>query len=160
MGATCSVYGTECRRCINAESGLPVVNARSLEAARHGDVEALEQAVAEGASVNAVDVHSWSALHYAAAAGQLEVCKFLLQQGSDVNSTLNDFSTPLMLAVEEGHLHVAQLLLSNGAVPWCKDETGFTAKDRCDKSIQTELLQLLATLPQGYRKVDADAVHI
>ncbi|CAE7776980.1 Mtpn, partial [Symbiodinium necroappetens] len=108
--------------------------------------------------VNAVDTHSWSALHYSAASGQLEVCKFLLQQGCDINSTLNDFSTPLMLAVEEGHLNVAQLLLSNGAVPWCKDETGFTAKDRCDKSIQAELLQLLAA--PGYRKVDAEAVRV
>ncbi|CAE7242050.1 Mtpn [Symbiodinium natans] len=122
-------------------------------------VLAVERSVAEGASVNAVDVHGWSALHYSAQSGQLEVCKFLLQQGSDINGTLNDFSTPLMLAVEEGHLNVAQLLLSNGAVPWCKDETGFTAKDRCDKSIQAELLQLLAT-PQGYRKVDADAVRV
>mmetsp|Transcript_107220 Transcript_107220/g.149465 ORF Transcript_107220/g.149465 Transcript_107220/m.149465 type:complete len:159 (-) Transcript_107220:61-537(-) len=158
MGATCSVYSTECRRCINAESGLPVVNARLLEAARKGDLEAVERSVAEGASVNAVDTHSWSALHYSAASGQLEVCKFLLQQGCDINSTLNDFSTPLMLAVEEGHLNVAQLLLTNGAVPWCKDETGFTAKDRCDKSIQAELLQLLAA--PGYRKVDAEAVRV
>eukprot|EP00439_Symbiodinium_sp_Y106_P027889 s2080_g3.t1 len=136
--------------------------------------KAVERSVAEGASVNAVDTHSWSALHYSAASGQLEVCKFLLQQGCDINSTLNDFSTPLMLAVEEGHLNVAQLLLTNGAVPWCKDETGFTAKerrtglqifstflageDRCDKSIQAELLQLLAA--PGYRKVDAEAVRV
>ncbi|CAJ1372158.1 unnamed protein product [Effrenium voratum] len=145
MGGSCSVLGTaECRRCINADGGPPAVNARLLEAARQGDMEAMERSVTEGASVNAVDTHGWSALHYTAAAGQLEVCKFLLHHSSDVNSTLNDFSTPLMLAVEEGHLNVAKLLLSNGAMPWCKDETGFTAKDRCDKSIQTDVAQLLS----------------
>ncbi|CAE7339060.1 MTPN [Symbiodinium microadriaticum] len=136
----------ECSPCVELAEAHAQARLHIFRAPRHS------------ACINAVDTHSWSALHYSAASGQLEVCKFLLQQGGDINSTLNDFSTPLMLAVEEGHLDVAQLLLSNGAVPWCKDETGFTAKDRCDKSIQAELLQLLAA--PGYRKVDAEAVRV
>eukprot|EP00434_Breviolum_minutum_P021896 symbB.v1.2.019325.t1/scaffold1577.1/size110854/3 len=137
------------------------------------------RALKEGASVNAVDGQGWSALHYSSASGQLEaqflilgfchfsvffpmifeVCKYLLNQSSDVNSTLHDFSTPLMLAVEEGHLDVAKLLLSNGAMPWCKDETGFTAKDRCDKSIQADLTQLLVS-PGDYHRVETGPVKM
>ncbi|CAL1174091.1 unnamed protein product [Cladocopium goreaui] len=62
-----------------------------------------------------------------------------------------------MLAVEEGHLDVARLLLDKGALPWCKDETGFTAKDRCDKSIQSDLTQLLLI---GGHRVESPVVRV
>eukprot|EP00440_Ansanella_granifera_P050866 gb/GFBE01055130.1/.p1 GENE.gb/GFBE01055130.1/~~gb/GFBE01055130.1/.p1 ORF type:complete len:156 (+),score=38.71 gb/GFBE01055130.1/:1-468(+) len=146
MGTSCSLVGTsECRRCINAETSSPATNARLLEAARLGNVQALQLAVKEGASVVSCDAHGWAALHYGAASGNIEVCRALLAERSDINSTLNDFSTPLMLAVEEGHLEVAKLLLENGALPWCKDEIGFTAQDRCDKSMKAELAKLLGS---------------
>jgi len=121
-----------------------------------GQVEAVRSAVREGASVNAADPHGWTALHYCSANGNLEVCKALVDHCSDVNTTLPDFSTPLMMAVEEGHLSIARLLLDNGALPNRKDEDGFTALDRCDKSIKTELSKML-TLPMSdrYRKLDA-----
>eukprot|EP00930_Biecheleria_cincta_P025065 TRINITY_DN17881_c0_g1_i1.p1 TRINITY_DN17881_c0_g1~~TRINITY_DN17881_c0_g1_i1.p1 ORF type:complete len:163 (+),score=37.00 TRINITY_DN17881_c0_g1_i1:165-653(+) len=162
MGSSCSnvvVSTSECRRCINAENSAPASNAKLVESARLGDPQGIYLALKEGASVNAPDAHGWLALHYGSASGNLQVCKALLEQCSDVNCTLNDFSTPLMLAVEEGHLAVAKLLLENGALPWCKDETGFTAQDRCDKTIQPDLAKLLASpTSDSYRKVNGTKV--
>lgn len=132
---------------------MPGHNARLVEASRTGDTATVRAAVKEGASVNAADPHGWTALHYCSANGNLEVCKTLVDHCSDVNLTLPDFSTPLMLAVEEGHLAIAKFLLDNGALPKCKDEDGFTAQDRCDKSIKDELKQLLKfPVSERYRK--------
>eukprot|EP00931_Biecheleriopsis_adriatica_P109889 TRINITY_DN84158_c0_g1_i1.p1 TRINITY_DN84158_c0_g1~~TRINITY_DN84158_c0_g1_i1.p1 ORF type:complete len:158 (+),score=36.14 TRINITY_DN84158_c0_g1_i1:101-574(+) len=157
MGTTCSVSTSECQRCINSENSAPASNARLVEAARLGDLQALQSAVKEGASVNAPDAHGWVALHYCSAAGNAEVCSALLEERGDVNQVLHDFSTPLMLAVEEGHLAVAKLLLANGALPWCKDDEGFTAQDRCDTSIKADLAKLLGSPENGGRKAGTKA---
>lgn len=101
------------------------------EAARRGCVEGTLECLAQGAPAASRDIHGWTALHYAAAEGRLEVCRVLLEFGGDIDALLPDRSTPLMLAVEEGHLHLAQLLLERGASSNCKDEAGFTALDRC-----------------------------
>lgn len=141
----------ECRKCI--ETSNQSQTTRLVEAARNGDVQALQAAMREGASFNAPDAHGWTALHYCAANGNMEVCKLLVDHCSDVNSTLPDFSTPLMLAVEEGHLPIARFLLDNGALPRCKDEDGFNAQDRCDKSIKPELEKILSRpVSEGYAK--------
>eukprot|EP00929_Paragymnodinium_shiwhaense_P014635 TRINITY_DN122565_c0_g1_i1.p2 TRINITY_DN122565_c0_g1~~TRINITY_DN122565_c0_g1_i1.p2 ORF type:complete len:163 (-),score=39.36 TRINITY_DN122565_c0_g1_i1:149-637(-) len=152
MGASCSLASTECRRCIEPENGSIGQNIRLVDAARVGDVEAVKQAVRDGASVNTADSHGWTALHYCSANGNVEITRILVDSGSDVNTTLPDFSTPLMLAVEEGHLDIAKILLERGALPKCKDEDGFTVQDRCDKSIKNELIKLLSA---PLKKVDA-----
>eukprot|EP00928_Gymnodinium_smaydae_P033876 TRINITY_DN2413_c0_g8_i1.p1 TRINITY_DN2413_c0_g8~~TRINITY_DN2413_c0_g8_i1.p1 ORF type:complete len:158 (-),score=34.68 TRINITY_DN2413_c0_g8_i1:137-610(-) len=154
MGASCSLASSECRRCIEAESNNIGQNFRLVEAARQGNLQAVKTLVLnEGANVNAPDPHGWTALHYAAASGNLEVTRTLIDYCGDVNSTLPDLSTPLMLAVEEGHLSVADLLLTNGALVKVKDEDGFTAQDRCDKSIKDDLARLLAMpVSDQYRK--------
>jgi len=114
-----------------------------IEAAQVGDPQAVQTAIKEGANLNSIDLHGWSALHYGSAGGHLTVCKVLVESSCDVNMTLPDFSTPLMLAVEEGHLSIARYLLDGGALPHRKDEDGFTAHDRCDKSIQQALSKYL-----------------
>mmetsp|Transcript_135163 Transcript_135163/g.431991 ORF Transcript_135163/g.431991 Transcript_135163/m.431991 type:complete len:162 (-) Transcript_135163:61-546(-) len=153
MGASCSLASTECRRCIESDVGGHGQNSRLVDAARTGDAQAVADAVKQGATVNSPDAHGWTALHYCAAAGHLEVCKVLVDHCSDVNATLPDFSTPLMLAAEEGHLAIAKFLLDNGALSKCKDEDGFTAQDRCDKNIEGDLRKLLALpVSERYRK--------
>mmetsp|Transcript_3128 Transcript_3128/g.6506 ORF Transcript_3128/g.6506 Transcript_3128/m.6506 type:complete len:161 (+) Transcript_3128:297-779(+) len=160
MGTSCSLASTECRRCADSDTTAGHgQNSRLVEAARVGDAQAVQNAIRHGAAANAADSHGWTALHYSAAGGHLEVCKVLVDHCSDVNATLPDFSTPLMLAAEEGHLSIAKFLLDNGALPKCKDEDGFTAQDRCDKNIEAELKKLLALpISERYRKLNGAAV--
>jgi hypothetical protein len=114
---------------------------RLAEAARNGDVSQTRDILAqlpEGAPSCVQNKDGWTALHYAASEGHLEVCQLLLNARGDANVELPDFSTPLMLAVEEGRLPVAELLLKNGARWQSKDEAGFTAMDRCAPDLRPE----------------------
>eukprot|EP00929_Paragymnodinium_shiwhaense_P055804 TRINITY_DN27932_c0_g2_i2.p1 TRINITY_DN27932_c0_g2~~TRINITY_DN27932_c0_g2_i2.p1 ORF type:complete len:439 (-),score=46.07 TRINITY_DN27932_c0_g2_i2:200-1516(-) len=92
------------------------------------------------------DVHSWTALHYGAAEGHVEICSVLLDGRADIDSQLLDRSTPLMLAAEEGHEGVAKLLIERGAKAWLKDEVGFTALDRCASRIQPAFAEYVKEL--------------
>ena len=57
-----------------------------LEAALIGDTDALREALAAGADVNAVDVFGWTSLMYAARFGHEACVKLLLAAGADVNA--------------------------------------------------------------------------
>lgn len=77
-----------------------------------------------GCDVNRRNLSGWSALHYAAHHGWLDVLYALLANGADVNAS--DFwgKTPLMLAAAEGQLHVVTALVAAGAdVSLTNDET-------------------------------------
>jgi hypothetical protein len=65
--------------------------------------------------VNAVDDHEWTALHWAAENGRVDVVKVLIQNGADLNAVDINKCTALHRAAEDGHVDVVKLLLQNGA---------------------------------------------
>mmetsp|Transcript_134072 Transcript_134072/g.286670 ORF Transcript_134072/g.286670 Transcript_134072/m.286670 type:complete len:159 (-) Transcript_134072:8-484(-) len=152
MGSSCSAALSESIRhlqssgIIEDDSATGSLSAKLLEAARRGDAERARACLLEGASADHADSDGWAPLHYGASAGHAEVCRLLLEFQADANAALPDLSTPLMLAVEEAHIHVAKLLLEGGALAKCKDEDGFTAATRCDKSVQDEFRRLTSAL--------------
>lgn len=91
-----------------------------LRAATAGDVEALARVVAvEGAAAVRLDGDSeeLTALHLAAAAGQLEAVNYLLSPAVNADARaarLNNF-TPLHSAAMKGHAAVCEALLRAGA---------------------------------------------
>ena len=52
-----------------------------------------------------------TALHVAAAAGQVEVVRWLVENGADVNETTSNGNRPLFLAVSTGHEAIVRILL-------------------------------------------------
>ena len=56
-----------------------------------------------------------TALHRAAARGQVEAVRLLVKRGADVNAVDDEGTTPLILASYRGHVEVAKLLLQAGA---------------------------------------------
>ena len=56
-----------------------------------------------------------SALHYAAAAGNLPLIRLLVKSGASVNLPRRDRATPLLLAAKNGQTQAVELLLSKSA---------------------------------------------
>jgi len=89
------------------------------DAALTGDVELMEMLIANGADVDARDVHGYTPLILAIQEGYTDIAKTLIAHGADVNARAasdggNDV-TPLYLSIILGRGVVESLLLDNGA---------------------------------------------
>jgi len=71
-----------------------------------------------GAQVNRP---GWTALHYAAASGDLDIMKLLLERSAFIDAASPTGTTPLMLAAREGQEQAVKLLLEEGADATLKD---------------------------------------
>ena len=72
-----------------------------------------------GANVNAAltrkNASGWTALHYAAVNGDLELVKYLIRHGANINKATAEGSSPLFLANLGGHDDVVKILRNAGA---------------------------------------------
>ncbi|XP_069936428.1 osteoclast-stimulating factor 1 [Cherax quadricarinatus] len=87
-----------------------------IDAARRGNLALLEECLAAGVSVNALDKSGASSLHAAAQGGHIDCVLRLLKEPKleiDLQNKLGD--TPLHCAAYRGHGEVVQLLLKHGA---------------------------------------------
>jgi ankyrin repeat protein len=66
--------------------------------------------VDHGADVNAAQQGGWTALHQAAAHGQIQLVELLLSKGAEINSASNEGKTPLDMAHENQQEDVINLL--------------------------------------------------
>ena len=73
----------------------------------------------KGADINAAltkpSAVGWTALHYAAINGDVELVKYLIKYGADINKATGEGSTPLYLAQLAKHEEIVKLLKSAGA---------------------------------------------
>jgi len=88
------------------------VDIQLLCAAKHGDVDAAQRFLDQGADVNAKDEAGLTPLHLAAWRSHVEVARLLIQRGAEVNSGR---ITPLDWAASHGQKDVVKLLVANGA---------------------------------------------
>lgn len=86
-----------------------------VEAASAGDLDAVAQALAAGADMNATDREGRTALVYAAGKAHQEVLDLLLAKGADVEKPDPDGWTPLMFAGNNGHPGCMKALVAKGA---------------------------------------------
>lgn len=86
-----------------------------LAAGQAQDRAAVARALAAGAPVDARDADGWSALMFAAAAGDVELMRLLLRSRADANQRTNDGQTPLFAAVVSGKADAVRMLLQAGA---------------------------------------------
>ncbi len=123
-----------------------------LDAADHGQLDALRAGLDAGIDVNAADAGGWTALLTAARAVQKDAVVLLLERGADVHATrAGDFSALHLVeqaAREDGlsprHLEVAALLLDAGIDPNVLAGKGRQSPVRNAAALgQAPLLQLL-----------------
>jgi len=82
-------------------------------------IEMLDLLRKKGANINAAlqrkSAMGWTALHYAAINGDVELVKYLIKYGANVNKATGDGSTPLYLAELGKHEEIIKLLKNAGA---------------------------------------------
>lgn len=100
----------------------PVVN-NVLDAARYGDLEALEDYIAIK-KADMTDPSGRTALHYAVAYDSAEAAAMLLEAGADVNAADSTGNTALHFAAGYGRRSAVRALLNVGADVGVKNSEG------------------------------------
>ena len=96
-----------------------------LEAAEAGKLEGVLEALRLGADISAETSDGWTALHFAAAQGRVDVARALLDAGANVSAdTTSVRRTPLHWAARNGRTETVHLLLRRGAQTASRDTEG------------------------------------
>jgi ankyrin repeat protein len=103
---------------IDLEAKAPNGNTALMMAAFRQNKPVLLDMLKRGAQVNQP---GWTALHYAAAAGSVEITSILLERHAYIDAESPSGMTPVMMAAREGQEKVVELLLEQGADATLKD---------------------------------------
>jgi ankyrin repeat protein len=95
-------------------------------AAFRSDTASAIALIAKGAEINRP---GWTALHYAAASGNLAIIRRLLEESAFIDAESPNKTTPLMMAARSGHDEAVRLLLTEGADGSLRNEAGLSAAD-------------------------------
>lgn len=95
-------------------AAIPTVN-NLFDAAKAGDLEAVEDFVAIGRDVDETDEGGRTPLHFAVAYGHVAVARELLSSGASVDAKEQQGNTPLHYACGYGRAELVNLLVGAGA---------------------------------------------
>jgi ankyrin repeat protein len=106
-----------------------------LDAIIWRNVQAVEQAITNGADVNAKNNYGETPLHKAASLDSSETVELLIQKGAEVDAKDDGGATPLHRAVLWESPEVVKLLIRKGADVNAKDKHGETPLDKTVLSV-------------------------
>lgn len=109
-------------------------------AAIKGQMDLVKQLIARDADINKP---GWTALHYAASSGQVEIMKLLLEKYAFIDAQSPNGTTPLMMAAMYGSPQSVKLLLDEGADPLMKNQQNMTATDFALQGQRPDAVELL-----------------
>ena len=112
-------------------------------ASQNGDIERVNQLLAEGADIEARNENGTTALMIAAFLGHTATMQALLAQGADIDAKDAEGYDALLYAVENGHIANVQALLVKGADIEASNENRPTALIHAARCGHTEVVQAL-----------------
>ncbi|KAL0849199.1 hypothetical protein ABMA28_013537 [Loxostege sticticalis] len=117
-------------------------------AAFNGDKERVNTLIAKAKNitetVNAPDNSGYTALHYAARNGHIDICAILLKNGACINAqTRTGNATPLHKAAAAGKAIAVKFLIDSGATVDMQDVDGKTALHKAVENNKFELVKIL-----------------
>ena len=96
--------------------------------------------------------YGFTALHFAAKFGHVDVLEFLLDRGADCDVRDQDGMAPLHCAASKGHTHIVERLLQRGAAVTATDNIAWTASHYAANNGHHSVLHILL---QADAEVDA-----
>jgi len=111
--------------------------------------ETVQRLIDAGAQVNQA---GWTALHYAAVVGSLDIVEMLIARFAYIDAETPNKTTPLMLAARRGEMNVVKYLIAEGADISLKNMLGWTAYDFAVESERRDIATLLQELMQEKAK--------
>ncbi len=123
--------------------GLNDFEDKFLNAVWDGDVETVEEMLADGENPNKRDAYGNNPMTLAGFAGQTEVAGVLLQYGADIQSSDDSGMTPLHCATYYDRLDTARFLLAQHADVTAMDQFGQTPLDLAEQKGFSEMAELL-----------------
>ncbi len=111
--------------------------------------ETVQRLIEAGAQVNQA---GWTALHYAAVVGRLDIIEMLIARFAYIDAETPNKTTPLMLAARRGEMNVVKYLIAEGADISLKNMLGWTAYDFAVESERRDIAALLQELMQEKAK--------
>ncbi|XP_028401651.1 ankyrin repeat domain-containing protein 39-like [Dendronephthya gigantea] len=113
-------------------------------AALNGEVDQVQKYLDRKCSADILDSAGYTALHYAARNGHLNVCKILLDYGANPNSlTRAGKASPLHRAAYSGHSNIVKTLIEHGGKLDLADVDGQTALHKAAQKSHIEIIQHL-----------------
>ena len=111
---------------IDIEARAPNGDTALMVAAYKKEKEIVAGLLEKGAEPNRP---GWTALHYAAASGSLDIVRMLLEKSAYIDASAPNRTTPLMMAAGAGQTAVIKLLIEEGADQSIRNDAGLTARD-------------------------------
>ncbi|XP_025831490.1 ankyrin repeat domain-containing protein 39 [Agrilus planipennis] len=123
-------------------------------AAQYGDHQRVQKLLRSGTDVDKRDAAGYTALHYAARNGFLDVCQLLIQNGADINAiTKSGNATALHRACSAGKITVVKYLMEKKANCELQDNDGKTALHRAAESQNMDICKLLLDSCSSLNKI-------
>jgi uncharacterized protein len=105
-------------------------------AALRNNRELVDLFLSKGAKL---DNPGWTAMHYAASAGHLDMVNYLISKKAALDPLSANKTTPMMMAARGRQTHVVKALLAAGANPSAVNDAGLSTADYLERHKETEL---------------------